>query len=334
MPASTVSLNGSVIIATWTQPVPNHGPRQMEVALATDDGFPQDSLVFSVLSLSCTNCTGQDGWSEMVQLTFLNLSIALPQCGNTVGAAYDVEFGLSLIPADFETATSGVTAPSDVVACTLLASSYPSSARCIANGGAHCGAASLWGGPRKGLLPSIEAAEKAFSLPSPSTASGTWLKTSAMASTGYFLVSGVGAANFGRMLELAKMSGMKMIVLLDPFGESSDEGGSGGGHFNISSGRWNGTAGLAAAIQRAHAEGIYVGLHTMSASIPSQVSTGHPIARRPKVFRSLPAKSSCFLLHCFRRTLTSRRCRTLVWLRHRAGLCKAASTPQRRSMLC
>jgi hypothetical protein len=201
-----------------------------------------------------------DNWREMVDLNLLNLSVVLPKCANSVSASYDSAFGVTLVPADYYTSTSGLP-NAESTSCSLLASSSPASARCGAAAGAHCGSASLWGGPRSSLLPSIEAAERAFQLPSPHTVNGTWLKTSAAASTGYFLLSGVDLTNWEQMIALAKGSGMKMVVLLNAQANS--------GHFQIGD-QWHGMAGLAGAIQRAHAQGIKVGLHTMSASIPVQ----------------------------------------------------------------
>ena len=69
-------------------------------------------------------------------------------------------------------------------------------------------------------------------------------------------------SNFAEMVQLAKASGMKMIVLLNAVANS--------GHYAVQPG-WNGAAGLASAVKLAHAQGILVGLHTMSASIPVQV---------------------------------------------------------------
>jgi hypothetical protein len=250
----------------------------------------------------------------MVELNLLNLSVALPMCANTAAASYDSTFGISLVPADYFTSTSGVASGAaaaggggPAASCNLLASSSPASARCVAAAGAHCGSASLWGGPRTSLLSSFEAAELAFQLPSPRTANGSWLKTAPVASTGYIMASGIdqvwkengflcaifyrgrsfcqcrlgtnigkalpkiavfsAQSNFAEMVQLAKASGMKMIVLLNAVANS--------GHYAVQSG-WNGVAGLASAVKLAHAQGILVGLHTMSASISVQVRGKRP----------------------------------------------------------
>jgi hypothetical protein len=271
--ASAVTLQGNVLRAT----VPLRGSARLEVVMAVDQGIPVNSLVFSVMSLSCTNCTRTTNWGEMVGLNLLNLSVALSMCANTASASYDDNFGVSLVPADYYTSAAGVrptsnTLPVDytnVTTCNLQATSAPASARCLAGAGTHCGSATLWGGPRSGLLPSIEAAEIAFHLPSPRTADGTWLKTSAAASTGYIMASGINQDNFDQVVELAKSSGMKMVVLISAVANS--------GHFLVDQEAWNGTAGLAAAIGHAHAQGIKVGLHTMSASIPVQDSYITPL---------------------------------------------------------
>ena len=257
VPASAVTCSGTTLRAT----VPMRGSARLEVVMAVDSGFPADSLVFSVMALACSNCTTLDNWGQMVRLNLLNLSVALPMCANSAAASYNSTFGITLVPADYYSTTSGITNAIST-SCNLLASSFPASARCLAAAGAHCGSASLWGGPRSGLLPSIEAAEVAFQLPSPRTVNGTWLKRSAAASTGYIMLSGVDISNFESAIDLAKASGMKMVVLLNCVANS--------GHFSISEDAWNGTVGLAAAIRQAHAQGIKVGLHTMSASIPVQ----------------------------------------------------------------
>ena len=76
--------------------------------MAVDQGIPVNSLVFSVMSLSCTNCTRTTNWGEMVGLNLLNLSVALSMCANTASASYDDNFGVSLVPADYYTATSAL----------------------------------------------------------------------------------------------------------------------------------------------------------------------------------------------------------------------------------
>ena len=100
-------------------------------------------------------------------LAFLNLSLAMPNCAADAAAGYDDDFAVSLVPADFFTqalgvgqfSADGVKLPGNVTdLCSLQAVSRPGSARCVASAGAHCGSAALWGGPRQGLLPSIEAA--------------------------------------------------------------------------------------------------------------------------------------------------------------------------------
>ena len=78
-------------------------------------------------------------------------------CANSASASYDSKFGISIVPADYFTTTSGVTSvgmtrresgraigSTTSAICNLIASSSPGSSRCVASGGAHCGSVSLF----------------------------------------------------------------------------------------------------------------------------------------------------------------------------------------------
>ena len=81
VPASRLDFRGNVLLAEVPMAGNMIGPAELEVAMAIDQGFPrEDSLLFSVVSLSCTNCTDLDNWREMARMAFLNLSLAMPNC--------------------------------------------------------------------------------------------------------------------------------------------------------------------------------------------------------------------------------------------------------------
>lgn len=278
VPATNVSVRGDTLEAYF----PTRGAVVLTARIAVSLGFPDtdSSMSFNVVSLSRNSSASGDSpaWDDIVKLSFMNISLVLPQCGVSAAAGYDDSFAVLLSPSDGETDVSGVRRTSDVSAasCTLTASSFPASGRCRSEDGVHCGSATLWGGPKQKLLPAIQAVERGFNLPSPVTSSGTWLKVSPQASDSYVLVSGVNKTNWNAMLDLAVLGDVKIVVLLDAL----VGGSSSGGHYNVSEPQWGGASGLANAIRVAHNRSIRVGLHTMSGSIPPTDSYVTPLPDR------------------------------------------------------
>jgi hypothetical protein len=66
VPATAVEFSGSTVRAV----VAGQGSVRLEVAMAVSSGYPADSLVFSVLSLACNNCTKV---SDPIKLSNLNV---------------------------------------------------------------------------------------------------------------------------------------------------------------------------------------------------------------------------------------------------------------------
>lgn len=113
----------------------------------------------------------------------------------------------------------------------------------------------LFGTPPSQLLETLGAIEVAEGLPHP-TVDGVWGKTARTASAAY-LIMDFGERDVARAIAWTKRAGLRYLYHPDPFRTW--------GHFELKSDRFpHGRAGLRDAVELAEAQGVHVGLHTLS----------------------------------------------------------------------
>lgn len=113
----------------------------------------------------------------------------------------------------------------------------------------------LFGTAKKDILETIATIELAEGLPHP-TLDGEWVKTANTASASY-LIMDFGETNIDRALNIVKKAGLRYLNHSDPF--------SSWGHFQLKPSLFpNGISGMKACVDKARANGISVGAHTLS----------------------------------------------------------------------
>jgi hypothetical protein len=113
----------------------------------------------------------------------------------------------------------------------------------------------LFGAPTEALIETIGAVEIAEDLPHPMV-DGEWGKTARSASAAYIILD-FSESNVDRAIAWTKRAGLRYLYHPDPFETW--------GHFRLKPDRFpNAREGLRRAVERAEAEGIHVGVHTLS----------------------------------------------------------------------
>jgi len=126
----------------------------------------------------------------------------------------------------------------------------------------------LFGTPTWRLLESLGAIEIAEGLPHP-TVDGEWGKTARTASAAYLIID-FGEQDVARAIAWAKHAGLRYLYHPDPFRTW--------GHFELKPDRFpHGRAGLRHAVEMAEAEGVHVGVHTLSNFITTNDAYVTPI---------------------------------------------------------
>ncbi|MFD0871893.1 hypothetical protein [Paenibacillus residui] len=113
----------------------------------------------------------------------------------------------------------------------------------------------LFGCPADQVLDTIEAIELGEGLPHP-TFDGVWGKRSPVATCSY-LITDFSESTILEAVHYTKLAGLRYVYHPDPFADW--------GHFTLKPGSFpNGDEGLKACVEAAEAEGVHVGLHTLS----------------------------------------------------------------------
>ncbi|MBE0595209.1 MAG: hypothetical protein IH616_22705, partial [Gemmatimonadales bacterium] len=125
----------------------------------------------------------------------------------------------------------------------------------FADGGVVGSKIALFGVPVTQALETVGAIEVAEGLPHP-TVDGEWGKTARSASAAYLILDFT-ERDIDRAIAWTKRAGLRYVYHPEPFATW--------GHFVLSPTRFpNGRAGLRRAVERAEAQGIHVGVHTLS----------------------------------------------------------------------
>jgi len=122
------------------------------------------------------------------------------------------------------------------------------------DGGVTGSKIALFGCPPANILETIGEIEIAEGLPHPKI-NGHWAKTTPEASAAY-LIMNFGEDNIDRALEITKKAGLKYLYHSGPFKTW--------GHFVLNDQFPHGTAGLKTCVEKAKAQGISLGVHTLS----------------------------------------------------------------------
>ena len=215
---------------------------------------------------------------QVADVMLMHVPTRLPAVAPGLSAAFDDDFALVLLPIDVRTqpSTHRPVGISENIpwpptpwgqSCNSSLTGVSLSALCFGGAGDLVGrGAALWGGPRAGLDAAIQAAERAFQLPSP-TIDGVWAKRSPHARSGYMmLATGPGAANVNATIDYALASGMQYLMYYASFWASPAGPVSWGGHYNVSA-SWGGLEGMKAVVRSIKAAGLRAGMHTMSGTI-------------------------------------------------------------------
>jgi|CXWL01.1.fsa_nt_gi hypothetical protein len=113
----------------------------------------------------------------------------------------------------------------------------------------------LFSAPESETLDRLERIELAEGLPHP-TIDGVWVKKSALFGKSY-LISSFGEAEVDEMIGYTKRAGLVSLYHEGPF--------KSWGHFVLAEGQFpNGRAGMRAAVEKAHAAGLHLGVHTLT----------------------------------------------------------------------
>ena len=215
---------------------------------------------------------------QVADVMLMHVPVRLPAVAPGLAAAFDEDFALVLLPVDVRTqpsTTTPVKSSADIdwpparwgQSCNSSSTGVSLSALCFGATGDLVGrGATLWGGPRAGLDAAIQAAERAFDLPSPSI-DEVWAKRSPHARSGYMmLATGPGAANINATIDYALASGMEYLMYYASFWASPAGPVSWGGHYNVSH-SWGELEGIKSVVKTIKAAGLRAGMHTMSGTI-------------------------------------------------------------------
>lgn len=123
------------------------------------------------------------------------------------------------------------------------------------DGGVEGSRVALFAVPASAALDTLGAIEVAEGLPHP-LLDGVWAKKASQARESYLIVD-FGEATIGRAVEMTRRAGLRYLYHSSPFETW--------GHFRLKLGLFpNGVEGLRACVERAKAEGVRVGVHTLS----------------------------------------------------------------------
>lgn len=215
---------------------------------------------------------------QVVDVMLMHIPVQLPAVAPGLAATFDEHFALAIMPVDVRTQPSSSTPVESTKninwppnpwgqSCNSSSTGVSLSALCFGRAGDLVGrGAALWGGPRDELDAAIQAAERAFDLPSPKI-DGVWAKRSPHARSGYMmLATGPGAANINSTINYALASGMEYLMYYASFWASPAGPVSWGGHYNVSR-SWGGLDGMKTVVKTIKAAGLRAGMHTMSGTI-------------------------------------------------------------------